>query len=298
MGFTSQDDMINQITTNGKYDAVIYQKTLTPASIAGSWTDPNCYAGLPVATDYPGSSLTYVATDDTSLGAIYHGGNVSTATKHFLNAGASIYAASGAPWVIMCVDQLGYVPITGSDVTSTSERTITMTALDSGARYANGAGLRAYFSCETAPTAGGPNLTSFKYTNSAGTTTKLCPVTVGTHATPVAGAIIHSGAAATRYMPFIPLASGDVGIKDLEAFTFSGGTAYTGTGSLVLHLVKPLWTLPVPASGVYSVTDFVNQLPSMPRIRDGAYLKFLIFSTAATTTNMPFIVNFDYGYGG
>jgi len=28
MGFTSQDDLINQITTNGKYGTVVYQKTL------------------------------------------------------------------------------------------------------------------------------------------------------------------------------------------------------------------------------------------------------------------------------
>lgn len=300
MGFASFDDLINQITTNGKYGRADYNKTLTPASVAGNWTDLAVLAGYPVADTYAGTSLTYVATDESSTGAIPHGGNVSPATKHFLNAGASVFAAAGAPWILMCLDQLGYVPITSTDVTGTGLRTVTMTALNSGARYPYGEGCRAYFSTEVAPTAGGPNLTTFTYTNSNPTpaTGKTCPVTVGFMATPVAGAIPHAGNAASRYAPFIPLAAGDTGIADLESFTLSGGTAYTGTGQLVLHLVKPLWTLPIPANGILAERDFLNQLPSLPRIRDGAYLKFLLFSTGATTTNSPMVVNFDYGWGG
>lgn len=297
MGFTSQDDLINQITTNGKFGTVVYQKTITPAAVAGQWTDLSILNGIPAADTYAGSTKEWVATDESSLGAIPHGGNVSTATKHFLNAGASVFAAAGAPWILMCVDQVGYIPLAEADIESTSQRTITMTALDAGCRYPNGAGLRAYFSCKTAPTAGGPNLTEFTYKDTAGAS-HTCPVTVGMHATPVQGAIMHSIGATTRYMPFIPLAAGDTGISDIETFTFSGGTQFTGTGAAVLHLVKPLWTLPIPASGAYSMTDFVNQLPSLPKIVDGAYLKFLLFQTGATTNNMPIMVQFDYAYGG
>lgn len=297
MGFTSQDDLINQITTNGKFGTVIYQKTITPAAVAGQWTDLSVLDGIPIADTYEGSTKEWVATNESSKGAIPHGGNVANATKHFLNAGASVFAAAGAPWILMCVDQVGYIPLAEADIESTSQRTITMTALDAGCRYNAGAGLRAYFSCEIAPTAGGPNLTEFTYRNPGGDQ-HTCPVTVGMHATPVKGAIMHSIGAATRYMPFLPLASGDTGISDIETFTFSGGTQFTGAGAAVLHLVKPLWTLPIPASGVYSMTDFVNQLPSLPRIVDGAYLKFLLFQTGATTNNMPIMVNFDYAYGG
>lgn len=300
MGFTSQDDLINQITVNGKYGRADYNKTTSVAQVAGTWTDLTVFPGYPVADTYAGTSLTYVPTDENSTGAIPHGGNVSTATKHFLNAGASVFAAAGAPWILMCVDQLGYVPITGTDVTGTGSRVVTMTALGAGARYPRGEGCRLYFSTEVAPTAGGPNLTTLTYTNSNSTpaTGKTVPVTVGFAATPVAGQNPHSGNASTRYGPFLPLASGDTGVADIENFTLSGGTAYTGTGQLVLHLVKPLWSIPIPASGVYSERDFVNQLPSLPRIVDGAYLKFLLFNTGATTTTSPVVVNFDWAYGG
>lgn len=296
MGFSSLDNLISKISVDGQTDFQITNKTTGVAGVAGTWTDPTVFNGYPVADTYAGTSLTYVATDENSTGAIPHGGNVSTATKHFLNAGASIFAAAGAPWYVMCMDQIGYVPITGTDVTGTGSRTITMTALDGSARYPNGAGLRAYFSTEVAPTLGGPNLTAMTYTNQAGTTAKAVPVTVGFAATPVAGMVPHSGNAATRYAPFLPLAAGDSGIRDLEAFTLSGGTAYTGSGQLVLHLVKPLFILPVVASGMYSERDFLNQLPSLPRIKDGAYLKYMFFQTGATTTTSPIVFNFNYGY--
>lgn len=300
MGFTSQDDLINQVTNNGKYGNVVYNKTTGVAGVAGTWTDLAVFNGYPVADTYAGTSLTYVATDESSTGAIPHGGNVSTATKHVLNIAANVYAAAGAPWILMLVDQLGYVPITGADVTGTGSRTVSMTALGSGARYPYGEGCRAYFSTEVAPTAGGPNLTTFTYTNSNSTpaTGKTCPVTVGFAATPVAGMSPHTGNAANRYGPFIPLAAGDTGIADFENFTLSGGTAYTGSGQLVLHLVKPLLQIPVVSNGIMSERDLVNQLPSFPRIRDGAYLKFLLFQTGATTTTSPVFVSFDYAWGG
>ena len=296
MGFSSLDNLISKITVDGQTDFQIANKTTGVAGVAGTWTDPTVFNGYPVADTYAGTSLTYVATDESSTGAIPHGGNVSTATKHFLNAGASIFAAAGAPWFVLCMDQVGYVPITGADVTGTGSRTITMTALDGSARYPNGAGLRMYFSTEVAPTAGGPNLTVMTYTNQAGTAGRTMPVTTGFAATPVAGMVPHSGNAATRYAPFLPMAAGDTGIRDLENFTLTGGTAYTGTGQLVLHLVKPLFILPVVASGMYSERDFLNQLPSLPRIRDGAYLKYMYFQTGATTTTSPIVFNMNYGW--
>jgi len=301
-GFSSQDELLNQITVNGKYGRIDYQKTTAVAGVAGTWTDLGTATGSVPVDAYAGTSLTFVATDDTYAGgAVYHGGDVSTATKHFLNASASVFAAAGAPWILMCVDQVGYVPITGADVTGTTSRTVTMTPIsNTGAkvdRYPNGVGLRAYFSTEVAPTLGGPNLTVFTYTSTGGTTGRTAPATVGFAATPVTGMIPHSGNAATRYAPFLPLAVGYAdGIKDIEGFTLTGGTAYTGSGQLVLHLVKPLWQIPIPASGILTERDFVNQLPSMPKIPDGACLRFLLFQTGATTTTSPLIVAADYAY--
>lgn len=302
MGFSSQDDLINEVTTNGKFQYDIRSKTISTAQVAAFWTNLGVFSGSEPASTYAGTSLTFVPTDDTwADGAWQHGGNVSTDTKHFLYAGANIVAAAGAPWFLMAVDQVGYVPITGTDVTGTGSRTITMTPIAATSakvdRYPNGVGLRAFFSTEVAPTAGGPNMTVFTYTNTAGTTGRTCPVTVGMAATPVIGAVPHSGGAATRYAPFIPLAAGDTGIKDLENFTWTGGTAYTGSGQMVLHLVKPLWGIPLPASGIHQVADFVNALPSMCKIPDGACVQWMLLNTGATTANAPMMAETAHAWG-
>ena len=302
MGFSSQDDLINEVTTNGKFQYDIRSKTISTAQVAAFWTNLGVFSGSEPASTYAGTSLTFVPTDDTwADGAWQHGGDVSTDTKHFLYAGANIVAAASAPWFLMAVDQVGYVPITGTDVTGTGSRTITMTPIAATSakvdRYPNGVGLRAFFSTEVAPTAGGPNMTVFTYTNTAGTTGRTCPVTVGMAATPVIGAVPHSGGAATRYAPFIPLAAGDTGIKDLENFTWTGGTAYTGTGQMVLHLVKPLWGIPLPASGIHQVADFVNALPSLCKIPDGACVQWMLMNTGATTANAPMMAETAHAWG-
>jgi len=301
MGFTSQDNLIDDVTNLGQFQYDVRFKTISTAQVAGFWTNLGVFAGSEPASAYAGTSLTFVPTDDTwADGAWQHGGDVSPMTKHYLYAGANIVAAAGAPWFLLAVDQIGYVPITGADVTGTGSRTITMTPIgSSGAkvdRYPNGVGLRAFFSTEVAPTAGGPNLTVFGYNNVAGTP-KTCPVTVGFAATPVIGAVPHSGAAATRYAPFLPLAAGDTGISDLTNFTLTGGTAYTGSGQLVLHLVKPLWGIPLPASGIHNVAEFMNMLPNMARIRDGACVQWLLMNTGATTANAPMLAESGIAWG-
>lgn len=300
MGFSSQDDLISSVTTDEQFQYDVRFKTISTAQVAAFWTNLGVFAGSEPASAYPGTSLTFVPTDDTwADGAWQHGGDVSTMTKHFLYAGANIVAAAGAPWVLMAVDQVGYVPITGTDVTGTSSRTITMTPIAGTSakvdRYPNGKGLRAFFSTEVAPTAGGPNMTVFSYSDTAGAA-KTCPVTVGMAATPVIGAVPHSGGAATRYAPFIPLAAGSTGISDLKDFTFTGGTAYTGSGQLVLHLVKPLWSIPIPASGVHSVADFINALPNMAKIPDGACIQWMLMNTGATTANAPLMVEHAHAW--
>lgn len=302
MGFTSQDDLINQVTVNGKYRRIDGSKLVSPAQTAGGW---NCLAGMngnPVATTFPGTSLAWVGCDDangdgTNRFGIYNGGDVAPATMHILNVAANIVGAAGAPWQLKLVDLQGYYPISGTDVTGTGSRTLTGTP---SMRYTNGEGCEAFFVSAVAPTGGGPNLTASSYTNAASTSGRSFQgsPTMGAAADAYAGRIIHSGNAAGRYGPFLPLAGGDMGIKSIESFTFSGGTAYTGSGRLALCIARKLLDIAVPVTGMLSERDLVNQLPSLPRVMDGACLVWLMFSTGATTNNSPVTFAIDYAWGG
>ena len=298
MGWTSQDDLINQITTNGKYGNVFSNKTLASAGTAGAWTLLSGHAGFPAAATFTGSDLTYVATDDTwSEGVLAHGGDVSTATKHFLGAGACVVAAAGAPWYLMAIDLVGFVPLSGTNVSTTGTKTVTMTAISNtsstGDRYANGEGLRLFVAADTALGANAPTCV-INYLDTGGgagaTTTFTSTASLGV------GQLLNTGTAANKYNPFIPLAAGDTGVSDIVSVVWSG-TAHA-SGTVIVGLCKPLWTIPVPATGLYTKVDFLNAFPSLPRIRDGANIQFLLFQTGATTSGGTIMVDFDYAYGG
>ena len=298
MGWSSQDDLINQITTNGKYGAAFSNKTLASAGNAGHWTLLAGHAGFPAAATFTGADLTYVPTDDTwSEGTLYHGGNVSPATKHFLTAGASVVAAAGAPWYLMAIDLVGFVPLSGANVSSTGTKTVTMTAIGSGGgtgnRYPNGAGLEMFVAADTALGANAPTcIVNYLDTGGASgaTTTFTSTASLGV------GQLLNSGTAANKYNPFLPKAAGDTGISDIVSLVWAG-TAHA-SGSVIIGLCKPLWTIPVPATGLYTKLDFVNAFPSLPRIRDGANIQFLLFQSGATTSAGSIMVDFDWGYGG
>ena len=298
MGWTSHDDIVNQITTNGKYGNTFLNKTLASAGTAGAWTLLAGHAGSPPAATFAGADLTYVATDDTwGEGAPYHGGNVSTATKHFLGAGAACVAAAGAPWYLMAIDLVGYVPLSGTNVSTIGTKTVTMTAIGSGGgtgdRYPNGTGLQLFVAADTALGANAPTCI-VNYLDTGGgagaTTTFTSTASMGV------GQLLNTGTAANKYNPFLPLASGDTGVSDIVSVVWAG-TAHA-SGTVVVCLAKPLWTIPVPATGLYTKVDFLNAFPSLPRIRDGANVQFLLFQTGATTSGGTIMVDFDWAYGG
>ena len=298
MGFSSQDDLINQITTNGKTDTVITQKTLSVAGTAGAWTLLGPHAGIPLASVYTGTDLNFIPTDDTwAEGALYHGGNVAPATKHFLSAGANVVAATGAPWFLMAIDMVGFVPLTTTNVSTIGTKAVTMTAIGSSAakvdRYANGVGLRMFVAADTAMGANAPTciINYLDQGGEAGATTSFTSTaSVGI------GNLLNTGAAANKYNPFLPLAAGDTGVSDIVSLVWAG-TAHA-SGTVIIGLCKPLWCIPVPATGLYTKVDFVNALPSLRQIKDGANIQFLMFQTGATSQYGSVFVDFDYAYGG
>lgn len=298
MGFTSQDDLINQITNNGKSGYGYMNKALGAAGVAGAWQILAPHAGTPVASTFAGADLVYVPTDDTwGEGTINTGGNVAPGTKHFLNAGASVIAAAGAPWYITAIDLVGYVPLTGTNVSTTGTKIVTMTAIGSGGgtgdRYPNGEGLRLFVAADTAMGANAPTcvINYLDTGGNAGATTSFTST-----ASMTIGSLLNTGAAANKYNPFLPLAAGDTGVSDIVNLVWSG-TAHA-SGTVIIGLCRPLWTIPIPATGIYTKMDFVNALPSLPRIRDGANIQFLMFQTGATTSGGTVLVDFDYAYGG
>lgn len=296
MGFSSTDDWVSEVTVNAKTTGTVMWNKITGASAytAGRWYDFSGLAGSPIANAYAGTALAWTSCTETTgngtqIFGLPHGGNVSTDTKHLAIAGAGTAVATGVPGWFQLVDLQGYWP--GISLNSATAQTLTGTPT---LRYASGAGCRLYGVCTTGSGATAHNI-ALSYTDQSGATGNALPVTVAATASAIAGHIVHTGTAANNYGPFLPLASGDTGVQNVATVTIS---AASGAGVMALCLGRPIGQpIPVTTLGVYGERDYFTQIPSLPRIVDGACLVWLYFAGAATAANTNFYGNYEAQWG-
>lgn len=184
---------------------------------------------------------------------------------------------------------------TAVNITSTGTGTHTITTLLP--RYTSGAGVQAFMWANNATPLGAatPNLSLSSYTNSAQTTGRATPTVLPVGKTAAAnGLVLYSGTGAGKYGPFMPLAAGDAGIAKVDNVQIS--VSYV-SGEFSVGLCRPLLTLPMTTLGVAAERDLINQVPSLPRVYDGAALYWMIYHGANTPTNSAFYGHLDFAWG-
>ena len=195
--------------------------------------------------------------------------------------------------------------IAGTFIAYTDAGTGTHTMTVTPNRYADGAGLR----CMLVSTANvttsvatavqdNTATTGTEYFNQTGATKQLGAAV--THAAfaanvPLISRISHSAVAANGYGPALPLASGDTGIRQLRTYKLS--TAYTGASIVAAVLYKPLATIPIVTTGVAGERNLLMQLPSLPRIYDGACLSALYFNGTGLAVSSALAGYIDVAWG-
>ena len=294
MGYSSLDDFVSSVTVDGKFNRYDWNKvTGAAAYTAGRWYDLSGLAGNPPANTYSGTALNAQIPTETSGYGMYHGGNVSTETKHILNVAAMSSAATGVPSILMLVDLCLYYP--GLNMNSATRQTLvngsTLT------RYTSGAGLRSW-TVTTSTTGATPhNLdsgagTGTEYVDQGGATA-VHPGTVAYTASAIVPHIGHSGTAANNFGPFLPLAAGDYGVRSYNYFKLS---AASGSGTAALCIGKPLCTIPLTTVSVMTERDLMNQLPSLPQVQDGACIVPLLYAGAAVAAATNFYGAVEVGW--
>jgi len=226
----------------------------------------------------------YTAVQLTTTGTLPAGFSLATTYYwHRLSATTGNIATSRAN-----LDAATYVA--ASD-TGTGTHTVTMTLTDRCP--SNGAGVEAFVVPSVALGVGTPNI-QLTYTNSAGTTGRTTPTTlpVSAASAPI-GQIEYSGTGTGKYGPFVPKAAGDAGMRLVEQFNYSA-THTSGTTNVVL--CRPLLSLPMTTIGVAAERDLLNQLPSLPRVFDGACLTWLMYAGAATPVTSAFYGHLDMAW--
>lgn len=260
---------------------------------AGRWYDMSSLNGLPVANAWAGTALNWRPCDEatgngTQIFGMPHGGNVAADIKHALNLNAWGTAATAVPATLMLVDMEGYYP--GINMNVATAQTLVGTPTT---RAPNGAGVRAML-VVTANTGATAHNLSMGYTNQAGTAGRALPVTVSCTASAIVPHITHSGTGANNYGPFLPLAGGDTGIRSVQSVQLSAASL---GGTAALCLVRPITQITISVSGLMTEKDLLNQIPSLPRIPDGACLTWVLGAGAAVAGNTSFNFGTEFVWG-
>lgn len=292
MAIQSIDNLISAISAGQTTRYDFNKITGASAYAAGRWYDMGMLNSMPVANAWAGTALNWVTCTETTgngtqIFGMPHGGNVSPSKKHLLNMNAWGTAATSVPGTLMLVDLQGYYPGISNNTTSAQTLVGTPTL-----RYTNGEGVRA-FMVQTAVAGATAQNIALSYTDQAGNAANALPVTVACTASAIAGHISHSGTAANNYGPFLPLASGDTGIRSVQTVTMSAAN----TGTFALCLARPLATITLSVAGLMTEKDLLNQIPSLPEIKDGACLVWLYGAGAATAASTTFAGGIEVVWG-
>jgi hypothetical protein len=172
------------------------------------------------------------------------------------------------------------------DITTTGTGTHTITWLLP--RYTNGAGLNAIFFNSNATPLGAatPNL-SLGYTNSAQVAARATPTVLPIGKTAASNSLILSTGATGvgKYNYSCPLQGGDAGIAEIN--TIQNSTSYV-SGEYTVAIIKEITRFPLSTLGLSAERNLLFDLPSMPRIYDGAALYWLVQSGVNTPVNSAF----------
>lgn len=261
-GFSSRDELISEMTTNGKRYEREFLKTGPTLQAAGNWGSLWYAVGSPGVGDNPATTPGTQYTGGTGVAGGIFFADTSAETKHLLIFGA----AATVNCTLMVYDRL--VGVSGLTVAATGNKTVNSAALT---RYTDGIGVEAWVEVTTATTVTAPQMAMNTYTNELDQSTRVG----GTLVWPAAATVV-------RWMGKLPMQGADRGIKAIA--TISVSTADTG-GVFNVILLKPLAFIPLIAN-LWNERDLVTQIVSLPRIYDGACLGLAMLGTAATATNL------------
>lgn len=255
---------------DGKSFFATWRKTPTQTTGAGIWFDLSMSPGNPVPNYYAAAPNIAIALAQSTDGGIPHGGSVGALgyTKYLKTFAAMTTTATAVPLPMLLCDYLMYYPFIDMSITDYQPLT-TNIALP---RYPTGAGVQ-IMAVEVAGQSGvGNPQFQVQYTNQDGVSGRLTlPVACNTQV--VNGTLINTAPnTANTSHPFLPLQTGDTGVRLIEGITFY--TADVGLIALVLveviddHIIR---TIDAPAER-NCFTDF----SAMPVIADDAYLNLIV----------------------
>jgi hypothetical protein len=249
----------------GKVRLSTWRKSPSQGTTQGTWFDFSMSPGNPVPNYY--ASSPYVSAVLNGGEGIFHGGNVAPATKHLKELMMLATVVTALPMPMILCDYLLYYPFL--DMGTNDEQFMTNSL--GLPRYADGEGVQV-MAVMTNPQVTGNAFFSITYTNQDGVSGRTSvPVRCNT-ATAIGTLINTTRVTQDSSSAFLPLQDGDTGVRSIEAFRMTSGT---DVGLICLVLVKPIARSIIRGIDAPNEVDYLKDYPSLPVIKDGAYLNFI-----------------------
>ena len=252
------------------------------ATIAGQWFDYGYASGNPIPNYYAASPLV-ASTLEPEKGIIVP--RLSGTDKlylHRLSVMSSGATAGAQP--LFLLDYLLYYPFVDMDAAGEEQTLTNSTPLP---RYTDGIGVQMMVVAQS-PTVGGGAFT-INYTGTDNVTYTTGSLFCG--AAQPAGALVSAVGATTGLQPFVPLAAGVKGVKQVNWVNFSVANG----GLCAVVLVKPIETTFVLEStsvaglGAAVEKESCRLRGGLPEIKDGAFLGLLGAGTAGSLASSPLV---------
>lgn len=261
MSINGTRDIVEAIE-QGRTNIYSFRKAPTQVSSNGIWFDLSSSPGLPGPKYWFGTPLTATPISGENDNGMFQGDAVSPYNKYMFMSNIMTNSGTNFARKILFMDYLMFYPLIDDGSTDTQEMDNTQTL----PRYTDGEGVK-MMAVSVAARTGGQSFT-VTYTNQDGVAGRVTPAVVQNTSSAV-GTVVTSETASSGNRPlFIPLQSGDTGVRSVESVTMLG--ADVGLFSIIL--VKPLFE-----SGVFEQTapTEINHLYGkqvLAKIEDDAFI--------------------------
>ena len=265
-GFKRFKEIIDSHTINGAERYSTWRKSPSQVSTTGVWFDLSMSPGNPTPKYwFDAVPLTATRVYQSSDGGLFHGGNVSPNRKYLRELMTMAVVATALPMPMILMDYLMYYPTIDESVTEPQVMFNNVTI----PRYTDGAGVQ-MMAVSIAGRTGGQTF-SVSYTNQDGVSGRTS-VTVIQNSVSVIGSIVTSNRAVSAASgAFIPLQSGDTGVRSIESVTMNG----QDVGLFTLILVRPLAQFSIRGIDAPVEVDYLRNFSVIPEIKDDAFLNFI-----------------------
>lgn len=280
MPFRSVREVADAVGQGRHHIQHFYRGALAPAFGAAGllFADASVAAGTPTYNAYLGNALEATPLIGQRNTSIYVGPALPTQERYLLALSLTEAGAAAFIPTALFLDYLLAYPFI--DLDSTDSQDLTNTA--SLPRYTDGDGVRAMLVQQTPGTVGSANVT-MNYTNSAGVSKTVTGAARSSTIISVLASANSTAGTATGI--FLPLASGDRGVRSVESVQLDTGIG----GFAVLVLVKPIAMLAGNELSSTIEKNFLREQANLPRIYEGAFLNYVYNLSASSGNNGPVV---------